>query len=54
MIFLMVKLNLHKLYEACNSEKDKVIIEGAGHAKSERVNTTLYWDRVVEFIDKYI
>lgn len=45
---------MDKLYEACNSEKDKVIIEGAGHAKSEKVNTALYWDRVVEFIDKYI
>ena len=45
---------LDKLYEACNAPKDKLIIDNAGHAKCEKVNSDLYWDRVIEFISKYI
>ncbi|WP_297131007.1 alpha/beta hydrolase [Terrisporobacter sp.] len=40
----------NELYEACNSKKEKLIIENAGHAKCEKVNSQLYWERVEKFI----
>ena len=45
---------LDRLYEACNAPKDKLIIDNAGHAKCEKVNSDLYWDRVIEFISQYM
>lgn len=43
-----------KLYEACSSKKEKLIIENAGHAKCEKVNSKLYWDTVDKFIRENI
>ena len=45
---------LDELYEVCNAPKDKLIIKNAGHAKCEKVNSNLYWDKVINFINKYI
>ena len=43
-----------ELYEACNSPKEKLIIKEAKHAKSEKVDTNLYWKTVINFVNKYI
>ena len=43
-----------KLYEACSSKKEKLIIENAGHAKCEKVNSKLYWYTVDKFIRENI
>lgn len=45
---------LEELYSACNSPKDKLIVNNAGHAKSEKVNSKLYWGKIEEFSHKYI
>ena len=45
---------LDELYEACNAPKDKLIINDAGHAKCEKVNSDLYWEKVIKFINKYM
>lgn len=45
---------LDRLYEACNAPKDKLIINNAGHAKCEKVNSDLYWAKVITFISEYI
>ena len=42
------------LYDAANCEKQKLVIEGAAHAESVRVNPNLYWNTVDGFIGKYI
>lgn len=39
---------------AINCPKEKLVIEGAGHAKSFIVNPNLYWDTVEKFLDKYM
>lgn len=43
-----------ELYEACNAEKEKVVIEGAAHAKASSTNPELYWTSVVDFLEKYV
>lgn len=45
---------LDQLYEACPAEKEKLVIEGAGHADSMSVNPDLYWSTITNFLDKYI
>lgn len=45
---------LDELYSACNSHKEKLIINNAGHAKCEKVDSDLYWRKVINFIEKYI
>lgn len=42
------------VYDAANCEKEKLVIEGAGHGESSKVNPTLYWNTIKEFIRKYI
>lgn len=39
------------LYENANCPKEKLIVEGAGHTKSVRVNPDLYWQRVERFLE---
>lgn len=39
------------LYENANCPKEKLIVEGAGHTKSVRVNPELYWQRVERFLE---
>ena len=45
---------LDKLYDAADCEKEKLVIEGAGHGESSTKDPELYWKTIDEFIDKYI
>lgn len=45
---------MDELYNATNSEKEKLTIKGAEHAKAADVNPNLYWNNVFNFINKYI
>ena len=45
---------LDTLYESCGAQKEKLVIEGADHAASERTDSELYWSTVGSFLDKYI
>ena len=45
---------LDQLYAASNAEKEKLVIEGAGHAKSKDVDPELYWSTITNFLDKYV
>ncbi len=46
---------VYELYEACASDyKDLLIVEGAGHAESYRINTEAYEAKVKEFAEKFI
>lgn len=40
-------------FNATNSPKEKLIVEGAGHGLAATVNPELYWKKIDEFIDKY-
>ncbi|WP_297299473.1 alpha/beta hydrolase [uncultured Brachyspira sp.] len=51
----LVNCNMvHKLYNACSSEKEKLIIENGEHIKAVLSNENLYWDTIKTFISKYI
>lgn len=45
---------MDELYNATNSPKEKLIVEGAEHANSDLVNPKLYWNTVNNFLSKYI
>lgn len=45
---------LDQLYAASNAEKEKLVIEGGGHAKSKDVDPELYWSTITNFLDKYV
>ena len=45
---------LDEVYNAASCEKEKLVIEGAGHGLSSSVNPELYWKTVDAFIGKYI
>ena len=45
---------LDVIYEAAACEKEKLVIEGAGHCMASTVNPQLYWRTIDQFIDKYI
>jgi hypothetical protein len=45
---------LEPLYEAANVEKEKLVIEGAGHSTACMVDSETYWSNVWEFVNKYI
>lgn len=45
---------VNKLYDAASSPKEKLIVEGAGHAKSSKINPKLYWGTIDSFLDKYV
>ncbi len=45
---------MDELYNATNSPKEKLTIEGAKHAKADLVNPELYWSTVNNFLNKYI
>lgn len=42
------------LYNSCSCPKDKVVIEGANHAESVKINPKLYWEKIDAFIKNYI
>ena len=45
---------LDELYSAAKVEKEKLIIPGAGHAKSKDVDPELYWSTIMTFINRYV
>lgn len=45
---------LDDLYNAANCEKQKLIIQGAGHANSCSVNTKLYYQTIFDFIENSV
>lgn len=45
---------VYPLYEACPTEKELLIIEGAGHGASADVDPDLYWSSVFAFLTKYL
>ncbi len=45
---------LDRVYEACASEKEKITIPGSPHARNACVNPELYWNSIIEFLNKYI
>ena len=45
---------MDELYNATNSEKEKLTIEGGEHANSDLVNPKLYWSTVNSFLEEYI
>ncbi len=45
---------LDKVYEAAVCEKEKVTIPDSPHARNVCVNPELYWNSIIDFINKYI
>ncbi len=45
---------LNKLYESAACPKEKLVVEGAVHARSAKKNPELYWNTVENFVGKYI
>lgn len=45
---------LDKVYDACASEKAKVTIPNAPHARNACADPELYWNSVIEFTNKYL
>ena len=45
---------LDRVYDACASEKEKITIPDSPHARNACVDPDLYWNSVIEFINKYI
>lgn len=45
---------VYPLYEACPTEKQLLVVEGAGHGNSYIMDPTLYFDTVFNFIGNYV
>ncbi len=45
---------MDKLYDATNSPKEKLTIEGGEHANSDLVSPFLYWLKVEDFLNQYV
>ena len=45
---------MDKLYDATNSPKEKLTIEGGEHANSDLVSPFLYWLTVEDFLNQYV
>ncbi|MGL4343851.1 MAG: alpha/beta hydrolase [Cellulosilyticaceae bacterium] len=45
---------LESLYEVAQMPKQKLVIEGAGHARSRIVAPELYWDKITTFLNEYM
>ena len=45
---------LDKVYEAAACEKEKVTIKDSPHARNACANPELYWNSILNFINKYI
>ena len=45
---------LQPLYDACTSEKDILTVEGAGHVQSVFTDPDKFWNKVDEFVAKYV
>ena len=45
---------MDELYNATNSTKEKLTVEGAEHAKADLVNPQLYWSTIYDFLGQYV
>lgn len=45
---------LDRVYEACASEKEKITIPDSPHARNACVDPELYWNSIIEFLNKHI
>ena len=45
---------LDEVYNAASCEKEKLVVKGAGHAKSSSVDPDLYWGTIKNFLNKYV
>ena len=45
---------LDELYNACNTEKSKLVVKEASHAHAEDENPDLYWSQIDKFVNKYM
>lgn len=43
---------VYEVYEACNAEKELLIVEGAGHGDAYRMDPKLYFNTVFTFLDR--
>ena len=43
-----------ELYNATASEKEKLTVENAAHAKSATTNPELYWSTIIKFLEKHV
>ena len=44
---------LDELYQAANCQKEKLVVEGAGHANSCSVGEDIYYQTIYRFIENY-
>ena len=45
---------MDELYNATNSPKEKLIVEGAKHSNSDLINPNIYWTTIYDFLGKYV
>ena len=45
---------MDRLYNACIADKDKISIPNSEHAVNLDTNPELYWEKVLEFTEKYV
>ena len=45
---------LDEVYNAHAGEKEKLVIKGAKHAKAYVVEPEIYWNKIKEFVNKYV
>ena len=45
---------VYRVYEACTSEKELLIVDGAGHGNSFAHAPELYFDTVFRFLNRYM
>ena len=43
---------VYELYEACQSPKEILVIQGAGHGEAYKMDPNLYFDTVFTFLEK--
>lgn len=44
----------NEVYEAANVPKEKIYVKGAGHGEAARVAGEMYWEKIENFINKYL
>ena len=44
---------VYKLYDACKTDKDLLVVKDATHATSCIYDPEAYWEKVDSFIEKY-
>ena len=45
---------MKELYDACRSEKECLAVAGAAHVQAALVGGAEYWDRVFQFVGRYL